>query len=283
MPPVSLPVAAGIGAGGSILGGLIGAGGSKSAAKTQAAAAQQAAQLQYSMYNQTVARLQPWVNLGMPAASQLGGLLGLTGYSASGVGGMGTGSLVQPFNPTMGQLTQTPGYQFTLNQGEAAVRNAASATGTGGGVAPGGKLTLSGPEGQGLGQYAENLASTTYQQQFNNYWSQLGNIYNMISGASASGANAAALTGQAGQNAAIGIGNTLQAGAASTASGIIGAANALGGSLSGVGNTALTYAMLHAQQPGAGGGSAVAQGGTNLLGSPTVAQPAPTGSAGFPY
>lgn len=240
-----MPWAAAVGAAGAVGGGLIGASGSKSAAATQAAAAQQAAQLQYSMYQQTAARLQPWVTTGTAAQQQLGGLLGLSGYQASGAGGMGTGSLVQPFQPTMAQLSQTPGYQFTLQQGLAGVRNAATAQGVGAGITPGGGTAPSGPEGQGLAQYSENLASTTYQQQFQNYWNQLNNIYNMYQGMSTSGANAAAQTGQAGTTAAASAGNALQAAGAASAAGTVGAANALGGGLA---NAASTYSIISALQ-----------------------------------
>jgi hypothetical protein len=253
-----MPLAvAGIAAGGSVLGGLIGAGGSKSAAKTQASAAQQAAQLQYAMYAQTAGRLQPWVSTGTGATNQLGGLLGLSGYQASGAGGLGTGALTTPFQPTMAQLSQTPGYQFTLQQGLESVQNQTSAQGQGGGVMPGGGLGASGPEAKGMAQYATGLASTTYQQQFQNYWNQLNNIYNMVSGVSSTGASAAAGVGQAGQGTAANAGNILQAGAGATAAGTVGAANALGGSLSNLGGVAQNYALLSTMQnsPLFGGGT----------------------------
>lgn len=229
--------------------GLLSAGASKGAANVQAQAAQEAAQLQYSMYQQTAQRLQPWVSTGQAANQQLGGLLGLSGYQASGAGGMGTGSLVTPFQPTMQQLSQTPGYQFTMQQGLEAVQNQAAQQGQGGGLLPGGGgLQVSGPEGKGLINYAENLASTTYQQQFNNYWNQLSNIYNMVSGTSASGANAAAMVGQAGQTAAQGESAALQTGAAATASGITGAANALTNSTNTALNLSQQGALINAVQ-----------------------------------
>lgn len=239
-----IPLGAGvaIAGGASLLGGVANAGASKGAANEQAQAAQEAAQLQYSMYQQTAQRLQPWVNTGTAANNQLGGLLGLSGYQASGAGGMGTGSLVTPFQPTMQQLSQTPGYQFTMQQGLEAVQNQASGQGQGGGLLPGGGgLQVSGPEGKGLINYAENLASTTYQQQFQNYWTQLNNIYSMYQGASTSGANAAAMVGQAGTTTAQGMSNALQTGAAATAAGTVGAANALTG---GVNSAAQNVAQL---------------------------------------
>lgn len=228
---------AGAGALGS---GILGSSASKSAGNAQAQAAQYAANLQYQMYGQTAARLQPWVSAGQGAQNQLSGLLGISGYQASGAGGMGTGSLVTPFQPTMQQLAQTPGYQFTLGQGIQATENASTAVGQGPGMTPTG-ANLSGPEGMGIANYAENLASTTYQQQFQNYWTQLNNIYNMLSGQSQIGANAAAGVGQAGTATAQSAANALQTGAAAQAAGTVGAANALGGSLQSLGGIAQNY------------------------------------------
>lgn len=243
--------------GGAVLGGsALNAGASKGAANVQAQAAQQAAQLQYSMYQQTAARLQPWVSTGQAANQQLGGLLGLSGYQASGAGGMGTGSLVTPFQPTMAQLSQTPGYQFTMQQGLEAVQNQAAGAGQGGGLLPGGGgISVSGPEGKGLVNYAENLASTTYQQQFNNYWNQLSSIYNMVSGVSGQGASAAAGVGQAGQATAQGMSNALQTGAAATAAGITGAASSLTSPAMNIASIGLMNQLTQSQSPsGAQGG-----------------------------
>lgn len=239
-------IGAGIAAAG-LASGALGSSASKSAASTQAAASQEAMQLQYQMYQQTAARLQPWVGTGQVANQQLGGLLGLSGYQASGAGGMGTGSLTTPFQPTMTQLAQTPGYQFTLQQGEQAVANQATALGQGPGMTPTG-ASQSGPEAKGMAQYAEGLASTTYQQQFQNYWTQLNNIYSMVSGASGAGANAAAGVGQAGTTTAQAAGNALQTGAAATAAGQIGSANALTGGINTIAQGASTAAILGALQ-----------------------------------
>ena len=81
-------VAAAIGAGGSILGGLFGSKGASSAAKTQANAATEAARiqaesadkalaLQKQMYEQQVARNQPYVGAGLSAQNRLMSMLGL--------------------------------------------------------------------------------------------------------------------------------------------------------------------------------------------------------------
>lgn len=81
-------VAAAIGAGGSILGGLIGSKGASSAANTQANAATEAARIQAAqadkalalqerMYNEQIARNQPYVGAGALAQNRLLSMLGL--------------------------------------------------------------------------------------------------------------------------------------------------------------------------------------------------------------
>src|SRR5215510_4848472 len=143
-------IAAGIGAAGAIGGGLLGAQGSKRAASAQSDAAREAARVQYAMYRETADRLKPWVDIGREASGQLGGLLGLPGYTVGGGlrdMGLTNAALVKPFQPTMEQLEQNPGYQFTREQGLDAVTNAASAIGLGG----------SGNLLRGLGKFATGL------------------------------------------------------------------------------------------------------------------------------
>ena len=237
-------IAAGIAAGG-IIGGGLGAVGNITAAGIQANAAQYAANLQYQMYQQTAARLQPWTSTGQAVLPQLGGLLGLPGYQASGAGGLGTGALTTPFQMTNAQLAATPGFSFTLNQGEQAVQNQASALGQGPGQGPLGPLA-SGPEMKGEIQYAGGLASTTEAQDFSQYWTNLNNIYSMLSGTTAMGANAGALTGQAGTATAQAAGNALQTGAAAQAAGTSAAFNALGGGVQQASALGANYATINA-------------------------------------
>lgn len=105
-------IAAGVGAVGSIAGGLISSSGAQSAASTQAAAATQAAQVQQNMFNTTQGNLQPWMTGGGNALAALQRALGLTpsgggtspggapgapaaapGTSAPGAGGPAPGSI----------------------------------------------------------------------------------------------------------------------------------------------------------------------------------------------
>lgn len=248
-----IPASAAIIGGGALLGslgsGILGSSASKKAAGQSSQAQMFAAMLQYQMYQQTAARLQPWVDTGQVANKQLGGFLGLPGMTFDSGGQPGafqTGAGVQPFQPTMDQLRQTPGYQFTLDEAQRAGRAA---------VLPlqgAGRSMVTGAE-----SIASGLASQTYQQQFQNYWAQIGQVYNMLSGTSISGANAAAQVGQAGSSTAANAGNLIAGAGASQAAGTIGAASALQQPLNLASNLGGQLALLNATgQFGRGGGLA---------------------------
>jgi hypothetical protein len=197
-------------AGASIIGSLISGAGSVAAGAEQASAAAYAANLQMQMYQQTAANEKPFVTAGQTSENALMAGLGL----GPGGGGAGTGTLGAPFNPA--NLAQTPGYQFSLQQGEQAVQDSASATG---GVSGGNTL-------KALDQYGQGLASTTYQQQLQDYmaWQQqnisaLGGITNV---GEAAGSNAATGASQFGAS----IGAATESAGAATAGGISGATNA---------------------------------------------------------
>ena len=118
---------------------------------------------------------QATTNLG----SALGAQYGLASYGQglyspylyAGQQGVGTlsqalspsGSLSQGWTgqfqaPTAEQAAQTPGYQFALQQGQNAIQSSAAAKGN----------LLSGGTQKALDQYSQGLASTNYQQTYNN-------------------------------------------------------------------------------------------------------------------
>ena len=196
--------------------GVLGAGasmvGSSKAASAQEKSAANATNAQQQMFNITQQNLEPYNTTGQNALQRANALAGTFN-----------------FNPTMAQLSQTPGYQFTNNQGLKSVQNAAAARGLGN----------SGAALKAAAQYSTGLANNTYQNQFNNalsgYQANLGglqNIANLGENAAAGVGNAATQTGgQIGSNI-IGAGNA-QAAAYNTAAGAVGnAANtAVGGYL----------------------------------------------------
>lgn len=214
----------------------------------------------------------------------------------------------------LASLRQTPGYQFTLDQGTQAVTNQNAALGLGG---------TSGALGKGLVNYAEGLASTTYNQQYNNWlqgltgqyniysgaanqqygmysgslgqqygiWSgqntQLQNsnqqIYNMLGGIAGTGQNAGVNLGTAGLSAGSTIGNQLTSGAAATAGGIIGSTNALTGGLGGaansIGSGITNYGIYNQLGLGTGGGSV--NPNSYLLGQTASGWGTQSGTGGF--
>src|SRR5208282_1825456 len=204
-------IAAGISAGGGILSGIIGGGAAEKAAKEEAAAINNATNAELQMYNQTVAREQPWVTAGTNALASYQSLLGL------GAGGTGT--------PNTSTFTGSPGYQFQLGQGEQAIQNASSTSGG----------PISGNALKQLQTYGTGLAN----QDWYNYLNQVG-------GLSTTGANAAANLGSIGTSVGNQVGANTILGGQAQAAGTVGAANALTSGIAGVGSTAANSALLYA-------------------------------------
>jgi hypothetical protein len=233
MPSISLPAAVlgagAIGVGGNIASGLIGANASKSAANTQLQAAQLASQTQLGIFNQTQANLQPYNTAGQSALSQLAKLFGL------GPGGTG-----QPnAGAATSALTQFPGYQFGLQQGNLAQQQSAASQG----------LLLSGSQLQAAQQFGQNYAM---QNAWNPYISQLNQISTL-------GENAGAQQGTIGANTGANVAQTQLAAGQAAASGIVGSANAITGGInsgisSGLNSALLALALQQGQGSIAGGG-----------------------------
>lgn len=232
--PAAVPLAV---AGAGIGGALISSNASRSAANTQADAANRASDLQMQQFQQMQQNLQPYMQLGSSTIPMLQQLLGGDRLNTQ-----------FSFNPTMQQLEQTPGYQFTQQQGNKALDNAMAAKG----------LSLSGAQLKGLDAYNTGLASQTFQQQyqnalqnFNTNYGQAGDQYNRLAGLVKLGQNSAAGVGDAGIQTASNIGNTLMGGANAQAAGQMGAAKAWNGGLSSLGGAGMLYSMLNGEN-GAG-------------------------------
>lgn len=217
-------------AGGAALGGAgISAIGATSAAGTQSKAATNAAQLQANEFSQVRNDLQPYISAGASALPQLENLTG-----TNPGGNPLTAPLTAPFNPTITQLEQTPGYKFTLDQGLKSTQNSYAAEGLG----------QSGAAMKGAADYAEGLAGTTFQQQFQNYLNQNSQIYNMVGGIAGSGQNAAAGTGALALNNTAQINALNTAGANASAAGTVAATNAAGNALTSIGALANNSGMF---------------------------------------
>jgi hypothetical protein len=231
MGMVAATVGAGaMAAGASIYSGTASANAATSAAQLQAQSAAAAGNNVMAQFYTMQGNLSPYMSAGTNA------LTALQAGTGTGAGGSGTGALNAQFQPTMTQLAQTPGYQFTLNQGLQATQNGYAAQGLGG----------SGAAQKGAANYAEGLASTTYQQQFSNYLQQNQQDYNMLSGLVSQGETAAAGVGNAGLSAAGTSGSLSTSGAAASAAGIVGSTNALNSGISGAASSAGNYGLLAA-------------------------------------
>jgi len=260
-----------IGAGVSLVGGLIGSDSAGDAAQTQADAANRAADMQWKQFQQTREDLAPYRDLGSSFIPQLKTALQNPLLSS-------IFSYADFKAPTAAEAAATPGYQFTLGQGLKAAQNSASARGLG----------ASGAAIKGASAYATGLADSTYGDTFNralstyttnrsNALSNFGTNYgiasdavNRLLGVVGNGQNAAAQTGALGAQAAGNVANAITSGAAATAAGAVGSSNAITGGLSGAANALQSGMLLNKLFPAATGGSS---GGTTLYGAPSAANP----------
>jgi hypothetical protein len=256
---------------GSVAQGSMGSNAAKSAAQVQEEAAQQAEQI--GQQNQTSAineengiwsgdqsNLSPYLNGGGQGLSQLETLLGLNGNTTAN----GYGSLAQGFQaPTAAQAAQQPGYQFELQQGEGAINNEAAAKGD----------LISGNTMEAEDQYANNLASTNYNnvynQAFNTFESNQSNAFNRLDALTQMGQQAGSTLGQLGGQVGSTEGNiyltgaqqqeqAIEQAAAAQASGIVGSANAWSGAIGGATNGVMglgNLQMLNQMNPYGGYGS----------------------------
>ena len=254
---------AAISAAGAVAGGVMQSNAANKAANTSLQEANNSNALIQGIYDTNKGILSPFISGG---TSALTALQGLTGTNAGG--NPLTSPLTAPFASTpgaqLGALAATPGYQFALQQGELATQAGASAQGQGSAVAGVGSgqqpgVGPSGPLGKSLANYAEGLAGTTYQQQFQNYLTQNQQIYSQLSGLVGQGEGAASALAGVGTTAGGQSANALLTGAGQygslTTAGAAGTAAGITGATSGIGSSALLYGAL-----GGGGGGTDSSG-----------------------
>jgi hypothetical protein len=245
---------AALAAAGSIGGALISGNAADNAAQTQANAANNASAVQQHMYDDTVAREQPFVGAGTNALAQLLKGLGLS-PGADGTPGTGVGSLNKPFS--LSDFTSSPGYQFQQQQGMDAILNRQSAIG---GVSGGNTL-------KALLQYSQGLASQDFYNAQNVYQGQQNQQFNQLQTLAGSGQNAAANLGALGSQTAGQIGNNITGAGNAISAGQIAGGNALGGALGGIGNNFLLAQLLQGGGASGGLGSGVPLGSNGIFGS----------------
>lgn len=204
------------------------------ASSRQSDAANRATDVQQGMYDQMRTNEQPFMNLGRDAGIRVGTLLGTAGSPDD----PGFGSLTKQFTYQDYLNNQDPGYEFMRQQGENALINRTSTTGS----------ALGGSALKSLMAYNQDYARTGFNDAFARYQTQQGNIFQRLSSLATLGQNAASNTGAQGTAAGANIGANLVGAGNAAAAGIIGGANAFN---SGGANAAQIASMF---KWGGGGG-----------------------------
>jgi hypothetical protein len=216
----AVAIGAGVAGAATLGGAIISSNAAKSAASEQAAAENQATAAQQQIYAQNQANIQPYIDAGNSATTEVEQLEGLNG---------GTPSSIQ------NTLQQLPGYQFANTQGLKSVQNSATSRGLG----------VSGAALKGAANYSTGLA----EQDYNNLLTGVQNTANMGANAAGGLANVGATTGQGIAATTVGAGNAL-------AQGTTGSANAIASGLGNVGSLVYANSILsgiNGQSGGAGG------------------------------
>jgi len=243
MPLFSVPAA--------ILGaGVLGAGatifGAQTGAAAQRNAAAQAVQEQQAMYAANSTNLQPFIGLGQSAGNMLQNALpSLTTPFGAPAGSGATGQATP--NGLNAALAATPGYQFTLQQGLESTQNSFAAQGLG----------SSGAALKGAANYAEGLAGTTFQQQYQNYLNTQNQNYNILQGATNTGVQAAGALAGVGTTTGQGVANSLTGAGNATAAANVASGNAVANAGTAGANSYVQYSLLQnlLNNGNAGGGS----------------------------
>lgn len=246
-----MAVSAGIAAVASVAGGVIASSGAQSAADTQASAANRATDAQRAMFETVRSDMRPYMDAGQLGLNRLNSTNTFDDFLARYPG-------FQPVTPQ--NVLQTPGYQFTLDQGLRAVDNTMSAQG----------LSGSGAQVKGAADYATGLAQGTYDRQVQNninnfttgFNAQMGGDtarYNRLMGVIGVGQGAAAQQGGFGMTAGQQIGNNLISAGNAGAAGAMGSANALAGGFNAAGSGLSQAYMMNTlmNRFGAGGGGPI--------------------------
>ncbi len=216
-----------IGAGTSLFGGLFGASQAQKAAQAQVAQEQKALQFQQQVYSDQKANQQPFIGAGQDSIGRL-----MEGFKN---GTYGPGSIAEFKAPSLEDARNTPGYQFTQQQGEQGIERGAAAAG---GAFTGGTL-------KALAGYDTGLADSTYNSVFGRalqtYQSQLQGqqqSFNQLFAPAQLGESAAAGLNANGTAMAAQIANTDSNIGTAQAGGIIGSSNSIIGGVQGAANAA---------------------------------------------
>lgn len=230
--------------GSSVASGVMGAGAASDAAHAQMSAADKARELeqknqqagidfQTNEWQQQQKAEQPYQDLGRTSANAYSELLN------------------NPFTaPTLEEAKQTPGYQFNLESGTQAINENAAATGN----------LMSGNTGVALTKYGQGLATTTYQQAYENALRQYMTRLNAAGQGTNIGLTSTGQLGQFGQSAANNLSHLYLTGGeqqasqinnkgAAQAAGYIGSSNAYSNMFNGIANGVVGGVATAMQNP----------------------------------
>jgi hypothetical protein len=204
---------------------VVGAISSSNAASDQASAANNATDATNARYQQTRADLLPFAQAGQHQLTPLNAFLNNPDNMSF---------TAQDFNKNL-----DPSYQWQLQQGQQALQNSQAAQ----------DGVLSGAALKQMQGFTQGMASTNYQNAYNNWLNTTNTDYNRMQGMASLGENAAAQTGSIGANLANTSANSVMSAGNAAAAAQMGIANAFGGAA----NNYLGYMMLNKMMPGTGG------------------------------
>jgi len=209
---------------GSLLGGIFGGKSAERGAQTQANAALESARLQKQMFDIQNQQQAPYREQGYSALSDIGGMKPY---------------LTHQYGAEDFQQGMDPGYAFRLQQGQMANQRAAN---LGGGLIGGNAL-------RGMQDYTQGQASQEYQNAFNRYQTQRGNIYNSLASIAGLGQTSLGQTGQLSGQTAQGVGGAISNVGSALGAGQVAMGNALGSGLQGAGNAYMLSQLLGQRNP----------------------------------
>ena len=190
-------------AGAVVTSSVIGSDAARRAGNQQADAANRAAELQNEQYQQTRADQMPFLEAGKTALNQLVPLA--TNY--------------KPFDYSA--MTADPGYGFRLSEGQKALERSAAARGG----------LISGSALKAATRFGQDMGSQEYTNAFNRYQTERAAQLSPLQSLAGVGQTTATNLGTMGASNAANVGNLMTSGAAASAAGGMGQAQAIGSGL----------------------------------------------------
>jgi hypothetical protein len=206
--------------GGSVISGSM----AQKGAQTQADAARQSAELQKQMFDIQNQQQAPYREAGYSALSDIGNMKPY---------------LTHQFGTEDFQQGIDPGYAFRLQQGQRALQAQQNQAG---GLIGGNALAA-------MQDYTQGQASQEYQNAFNRYQTQRGNIYNSLASIAGLGQTSLGQTGQLSGQTAQGVGNAISGAGQAIGAGQVAMGNALAGGVQTLGNQQYLSNLLGQRNP----------------------------------